>query len=386
MKNFIEMVGSQMKILSLIKPYDKPVNTVGASWVGIYLSNLLVNDPRIESVGLLTNLSDYSMIDPRVRIHELDYRHSSENKDMITEAIKIYREFNYDIIHVHVGSLAIIKWMQLLIPDDVNVVYTLHSSLMLGRSTIVYGPYGKLLNNKKNFRIVAVSDFMQNVWREFTSDNDPINNLSTIYNGVVEYNDITPLSIDKRTKQVMVCSRITPAKNILEVLRVLDKYNINTVFVGDNYTINPGNEFETNYYLECKTLLENSKCIKWFSFLNNHDVRQLMSESYAVVHMTSMEACSLVLLETMSVGTPVIYGKCDSIIEMMNLNNDPDKLGSFINYRSGARWSTKGSLINESINRIFEEPKDPTIISEYYYKNFSNKAMIDNYVNVYKSF
>lgn len=374
-----------MKILSIIKPYDKPINTVGASWVGAYLSNALANDPRVDQVGLVTKLSDYSMISPKVKLYEVSVNHRSENKDLLTEAIRIYKEEDYDVIHIHIGSLAIIRWLDTLVPSDVNVVYTLHSSLMLGRSVIVYGPHGKNINNRSNIAIVAVSDFMQKVWREFTSTPvEDISNLSTIANACNEYPSQTVNPLSNRDKKVLLCGRITPAKNTYDILVALEEAKIPAIYVGDNYIINSNSQYEKDYYGWCKDLLEKSSTIEWYPLLTNNEVRNLMSQVYGVVHITAMESCALVVLESLSVGTPVIYADTEAVVEQMSKPYDCT-IGKQVNFVSKSRWTTRRKLVASAVKELFDNPPDPEDVYNYYDKYFSLQRMVDKYISLYSS-
>ena len=72
-----------MRILSIIKPFDKPINAVGASWSGCLLNNELINYDDIEELAVVTNLPDYSPIDNRIDIFEIEVNPRKANKEIL---------------------------------------------------------------------------------------------------------------------------------------------------------------------------------------------------------------------------------------------------------------------------------------------------------------
>ena len=366
-----------MKVLHVISPsLDDGVEIVGACWSAIMLCNEMANSTEVE-VGLATKLSGYSMIDDRINIHEIEVKKSRINKDIITEALKVYSEYNYDVMHVHVHSLSVIKWMQVLVPDEVNVVYTLHTPTMLGRSSLEYGPYGKLISNKSNFLISAPSNHMQNIWKEFIGEKDmEIRNLVTVYNGT-NYDKLPILKPHDREGYVVVCCRVDPMKRVLETLRELNRHNIKTIFIGDFWTTSKSNWYSD----EVRSILDSSDCIEWKPRLSNKEVKDVMRRAKCLVTLSDQESFGLTTAEAISVGTPVIYSTGGAVEEVME--NGVTGLKLLFPYRSA--WTTRGKILATAVNKILSGEKvfDPDKLVSFYESHYTIKRMSDNYIIQY---
>lgn len=366
-----------MKVLSVMKPYDKPLNAVGASWAGCMLNNELINHPEIEELAVVTNLPDYSPIDPRIDIFEVETNPRKENRELLEKTIDIYHRYNYDVVHLHIGSLGIIKWIAELVPDDVNLVYTLHTPTMLGRSSVIYGKYGKLMNNKPNLRIVGPSDYMQEVWHEFSDDPNEISNLHTVYNGVA-FSGLDLVPSDKRNGKAIMCGRLTPMKRALEALQVARDYQIPTIYIGNNFDLKDG---KPDYYFEmCKEILESCDNIEWIKHASNPEVLKMMSEATCLITMSNQESFGLTVAEAVSVGTPVIYTTGGAVEEVLGYGDVGTKL-EFV-YRS--TWHTRGKLVREAFDNISNR-YDPQVLRDYFLSRYTLPRMAEGYIRIYQS-
>lgn len=366
-----------MKVLSVIKPYDKPINAVGASWSGCMLNNELVNHSEIEELAVVTSLPDYSPIDKRIDILEVETNPRRENKELIEQAIKIYYEYGYNVIHLHIGSLGIIKWIAELVPDDVNLVYTLHTPTMLGRSSVIYGKYGNMMNNRHNLRIVGPSDYMQSVWHEFSSEPGVINNLYTVYNGVA-FNNLDLIPANKRNGQAIMCGRITPMKRVFEALQVVRDYEIPTTYIGNNFDLKDGKSDE--YFEKCRDILESCSNIEWIKHASNPDVLKMMSEARCLITLSNQESFGLTVAEAVSVGTPVIYTTGGAVEEILGYSN----VGTKLEFAYRSTWHTRGKLVRDAFDTIADK-YDPQTLRNYFLDRYTLSKMADGYIKVYKS-
>lgn len=373
-----------MKVLSVIKAFEgKPINAVGAAWAGCILNNELIRSPEIDKLGVMTNVEDCEYFDPRIRVHKITTNPRKDNKEIIEKAIDIYNEYGYDIIHLHVGSLGIIKWIAELVPDNVNLVYTLHTPTMLGRSSVVYGPYGKLMNNKKNLKIVGPSNYMQKVWHEFTGDYSDIGNLYTAYNGISNSFRTVPLvPVSNRNGMAIMCGRITPMKRVYNALQVVKEYKIPTIYIGDNFEIK--NSKPDDYYDMCKDILSNCSNIAWIKHLDNYEVLKLMSESSCLITMSDQESFGLTVAEAVSVGTPVIYSTGGAIEEVLGYDN----VGIRLEFVPKTTWHTRGKLILDAFSKIVSDKVifDPNKLRNYVADRYTLPRMANRYIEIYKEF
>ena len=366
-----------MKILSIIKPYDKPINAVGASWSGCLLNNELINYDDIEELAIVTNLPDYSPIDNRIDIFEIEVNPRKANKEIIMKAIDIYRRYNYDIIHLHVGSVGIIKWISELIPDDIKLVYTLHTSTILGRSSVIYGDYGKSMNNKSNIRIVGPSNYMQDIWHKFSHDNDEIANLSTVYNGIIS-NKRELISSANRNGRMLMVGRITPVKRSLEALQIARDYKIPFIYVGSSFDLK--NHKPDTYFEMCKEILETCDNIEWIPHLDNIEVLKLMSESTCLLSISEQESFGLTAVEALSVGTPVIYSAGNAVEEILSYQD----VGKKLEFVPRTTWHTRGRIVKEAFDNIIDK-YNPNLLRDYYLSRYTLSNMAKGYLKIYKS-
>lgn len=366
-----------MKVLSVMKPYDKPLNAVGASWAGCMLNNELINHPEIEELAVVTNLRDYSPIDRRIDIFEVETNPRKENRELMEKTLQIYREEGYDLIHLHIGSLGIIRWIAELVPSNVNLVYTLHTPTMLGRSSVIYGADGLKLNNLNNIRIVGPSNYMQWVWHEFTKHPEPISNLFTAYNGVA-FSGIDLVPADKRNGKAIMCGRITPMKRVLDALRVVRDYQIPTIYIGDNFDLKDG---KPDYYFDmCKEILESCDNIEWIRHASNSEVLKMMSEATCLITVSDQESFGLTVAEAVSVGTPVIYTTGGAVEEVLGYGN----VGTKVEFPYRSAWSTRGKLIKAAFDAIPNQ-FDPQDLRDYFLERYTLSKMAERYIEIYQT-
>lgn len=378
-----------MKVLSILKPYVD-IENVGAAWVGTYLTNQLAALPEIE-VGLVTALEDYSSFDERVKIYNIEgLRVRSAIKKLMENSIRIYKEDNYDVMHIHVNSLTVLRWMVELVPEDVSIVYTLHNSLILGRSKIIYGiPYASQLSNKNNVRIVAVSEFMQGIWKNFigASPEDSIGNMSTV-NLSIKEEPIERVSTNDKLDRVFMCGRITPDKEFDKALEYLGENDIETLFIGEGYVINKGrSDAKDNDYINMvEGIINKYPSIHWKSRMGHNQILQEMSRSKVTLHTSTMESYGLVPVESLYAGTPVIcFEPTPSIVEKENLLEDEDAF-RILRFKKHTRWPTRMRSVGEAVSHYLKEPPDSDKVYNFYSRTYGQESMLEGYLKVYQSF
>ena len=367
-----------MKVLHVVSPgIDGGESIVGACWSAIMLANSMVGSPYIDHLGIATKLSSYELLDPRIDVHEIEVKPSRINKDIIVESLKIYETHKYDVMHIHVHSLSVIKWIDLLLPETVNIVYTLHTPTMLGRSSVEYGPHGLSLSKKKNVIIAAPSDYMQRVWSEFCGGVIPPeeqSNLVTVYNGT-NYDKVDIVPYENREDYVVVCCRVDPMKRILETLRALAEYQIPTVYIGDFWTTS-----KSDYYSdEVKSIIESTDTIKWIPRLSNKEVKDYIRKSKALVTLSNQESFGLTTAEAISVGTPVLYSTGGAVEEVM----EDGVTGIKVEFPYRSTWKTRNKLVNESYLKLTSTNWNPNDLVSFYESHYTIDLMVRNYIDQY---
>ena len=371
-----------------LDPFKNPVS-IGSSWAGLHLANSLVNLGI--DVGVVTKLDseDYRIFDPRITIYDESYiSPRSANKDTLLYALNIYNNYKYDILNMHPSTHASLKWASSIVPDTCNLVYTIHNSFMSGRSKVIYGDYASNLNDKSNVRIVPVSDYTERAWNIFTgsSEEDSYNthhrNVKVIYNSCNEV-DLGIKSHFDREYDLGMCSRIDSGKMTYETLVSMKNSGLKSLFIGSKFTLSPTSSDE--YYNKCVDILENSDNIDWFYNLSNSEVIEKLSNCKFLLDLSLSEACSMVVLESLYVGTPVIYSSyCEGIRDL--LSKTPSIYSYELEFPYRSRWSKRFSIIKEITNKLVKLDIDSGSIHDYYMRNFSIDKMVNSYIDLYSTF
>lgn len=373
-----------MKVLHVISPsIAGSIESVGASWSAIMLCNEMVHDSRVTKLGIATKLDDYSKVDKNIEVHEIEVKPRRINKDIVEEAIKVYDEHGYEVMHVHVHSLSVIKWLAKLIPDYMKVVFTLHTPTMLGRSSVEYGEYGYRITNKDNFQIVAPSNYMKTIWCKFIGEKlelSEMTNVSTVYNGTTsEKLETVPQS--EREDYFFVCCRIDAMKRVLETLRALDKLGQKTIFVGNSWR-NKDKDKVDLYADQVVELIEKSKYIIWIKKASNTLVKEYMRYAKALVTFSNQESFGLTASESLSVGTPIVYCEGGALEEVLSVG----KTGIKIKFPYRSTWNTREKLVKVALDDISSGKftYNPMELVKLYEDNYTINKMSNGYLDCYK--
>lgn len=308
-----------MKILSVLNPSLNDYKTSGAALLGINIGNY-INSSTNNKVDFIASKFIENLLTVDTEVYIIEYNKRSVVSDTIKEAVNIFKSKNYDIMHIHIHQMSVLSAIEQYIPECIPVVYTQHTSTILGRFSLGYRDSAKYLSrDRKNIAIIMPSYSLKSIWEKYTGLNsDELDNVFVIRNGVIEYNILN----DTKDDSLFACGRIDPNKKILEIVNWCLNYNHKITVVGDiGFGAMKVSDNNIRYYDNFKDLVENNKnIITWIPYASNEDIRKMLSTSFACISFAAKESFALIVAESMSVGTPVFYIEENAIDELLDEN------------------------------------------------------------------
>lgn len=329
-----------------------PIGWIGAIETVVYnLTNALVDrghevtlfasgdsKTKAKLVSVIKHPQDFYKKDGTINKEAL----IDEDLFLICKACKMAKRGNFDIIHSHHYTRTLFFSPFLPMP----VVQTLHS------------PPSELTNRfleyfDKNMHFICISN---NQKRSLPA----LSFVRTVYHGI----DLKKFKFNNKPDDFFIfSSRIVPEKGLDIAVRLAKKLNIKLIITG------PLPNSQKDYFdREIKPYLDNK--IKYLGVLNQLKLKELMSKARALLMPIRWEEpFSLVIIEAMAFGTPVIGFSRGSIPELI-INN---KTGFIVDTEDQmARAIGRVNLLNRVDCR------------RHVKKNFSITKMTENYENVYR--
>lgn len=386
-----------MKVLSILNPSLDDYKISGAALLGINIGEYMNHNIEDVEVDYIASSAIYSLLDrdktcyhsPKVFTPNFGKRNIV--KDTIEYSLKIFSENNYDVMHIHLHQMSVLSAIENIIPYNIPVVYTQHSSTILGRFSLGYRPDAYKLSSDENrkIKIVCPSDSMKEIWKEYIESSNDANNVVLIRNGINTISSESSKDLSERNGYIS-CGRIDPNKGMLEVARFCVKYSHKITLVG---SLGMGSmkigEAQLNYYNEFVDLVKNnSDILEWKEYVPNSVLIKMMSKARGYISMSNKESFGLTVAEAMSVGTPVLYLQENAISEITNENSSVmiprDKL-----YRK--KFSSRLPVFEDCYNLLEDKINSKVITSESVKKCFNDMQLSigdcsRNYVELYKSF
>lgn len=245
---------------------------------------------------------------------------SLKDGQMIAESLLIYREFGWDMIHVHqsvpqtFGHL-----LNFMTPSD-RVIFTLHAPFNIGRSFYyTQNDMNALLANFPHFRLVCVSDNgsyqpLRALYGETTPPG--FEKVVIVQNGVRDYG-VVPSPMNERLNRFMFVAHMYPSKSIVETLQLSIRYGIPCMYVGRRFPYRAGSQMVTRYEPYARSVEEmirnNPNLIEHHEVLSNPRVIMEMARSRCVVSLSQIESFGYTPVEAAMVGTPTIWLECQGI-------------------------------------------------------------------------
>lgn len=220
---------------------------------------------------------------------------------------------------------------------------------------ILYSQYYKLVRKSLvDFnKIICVSNFVEAVIRNVFSD---LGSLTTIHNFVDIENEILPsldngklvnmrrsLDLNDNSSVIFYCGRPTFRKGLPLLLDAFKKINRK-----DTYLVIAGGTMS-----QIKRFVFNQERIILAGFLPRSTLLQFMKQSNVFVHPpTYPDACPTVLLEALSLGTPIIATNVGGIPEIVENN------------RNGYLSETHPDVLSKKIGQILDDNEFTTICKQ----------------------
>ena len=382
-----------MKILSVLNPSLDDYKISGAALLGINLGEYINHNEDNITVDYVASSAIYPFLysDAKVFTPKLLSKRSVV-RDTVEFATNIFYEFGYDIMHIHLHQMSVLESIRNM-PKDIPVVYTQHSSTILGRFSLGYRPAAHYLSTTtdRKIKIVCPSITMMQIWYEYNEahDSDFYNNVCVIKNGINLYSNIYPGDVTLKNRDYYVsCGRIDPNKGMLEVAKFCSEYNHNVILIG---SLGMGsmkiNDVQKKYYEDFTDLVRKSKNIDWYDYLPNRDIRTIMAEARGYISFSNKESFGLTVAEAMSVGTPILYLEDDAISEITS-NSSSERIRRDELYRK--KFNSRLSIFEDHYNNLERRINNEEVTVDTVIDNFNNKelSIMDcskNYIKLYES-
>lgn len=342
-----------MRILQLITLSELG----GAQSVVINLANKLCENHEVIVVAGEGDGKMYELLDKRVKIDHIPslVRRLSPIKELqsILTMRQLFRKYKPDIIHLHSSKAGILG--RIAFPKS-KIVYTVHGFDSIRIAYRKYLPVERFLQKRCAY-IVGVSKY-----DEINLNLEGIkHNVTYIYNGISEPISLKMSPFDAMSKyrnKILCIARLTPQKNhqlFLETARLLPEYAFIWI----------GNQEEPQF-----------KYPKNVFFLGNIKDAGSYTEFADLFFLPSnYEGLPMVIIESLSKGTPVIASAVGGITELLNgkngwaLENDAILMSKAIQ-----RYFTRNSEEIESIKSSARST---------YNEKFTVDKMANGYLKIY---
>lgn len=371
-----------MKLLFVLNPCLDDYNISGAALQAINLGNSL------SSIGFqvdyIANECIRNMIDNKLsNLYTIDnINKRGAIRKTLEYAVEIYNSGSYDIMHINIHQMSVLDAIVDIVPDYVNIVYTQHTSTILGRFSFGYRESARILSKsrtRKKCKIVMPSKYMIKVWEKYTGlSSSEMDNVVCIYNGTNDH--MKNLSYERENFYV-TCGRIDPNKRIVELTEFCSRYKIPLIVIGSlGFGTLKVSESAMEYYNKFLEMVDN-KYIKYIKYLSNDKVIDLISRARGYITFSKQESFGLTVAESMSVGTPVFYIENESAISELYDDNETAMIIGDMKRKSKnnkqemiyTAFKKIGFLDNPSIDKI------DSIRERYEKLNLSRESSAKNY-------
>jgi glycosyltransferase involved in cell wall biosynthesis len=340
-----------MKILHVNKPWF-PVPTQGYGGTEKVLFDLIQSQiDRYSSVGLVANRQ--SNIDGAFNYSNFDNPLAGQGFDrrmedaVAAQAVKVFQEFEFDVIHAH-SIEAILPLVSYL---NIPTVFTHHCI----PTEELYAIWDTLPKSS-NIRNVFISQAQKDSYQRIEG--------SVVHHGInlddFEFNQT------QREDYLVFVGAITPQKGVKEAVEIAKLSKKKLVIAGTKIDRYP------RYYDEVMKLVYKNENVEFIGEVNDAQRNQLVSQAkYFLFTSLWEEPFGRVLLESLAVGTPVLAFRKGSAIEIL-------------------REAPQSVLFDDVISMVkfikeTSEQKNAKEIRDYVQTYFSTARMVDSYHNVYRT-
>lgn len=322
----------------------------GAERVCIDISNLLIEkEINIAVLTISKNGELHSLLDSRIKTYCLE-RKSKFNLKTMKKMVAILN--SYDIVHIHMRhSYRYVKFSSLLFKLSSKIILHDHfGSIAIDKSIPLF------MNNllKPKFYIGVSNDLIK--WAE---EKLQISETYLLENIIVKKN----YPSKKQINTIVHVSNISPIKNQLFSIKLIEKTNFNLVIYGKVK--------DTNYYNSLKSYLSLNNLEDRVSFVHNEKNIQEVLGRYKLGLMTSVsESGPLVLIEYLAQSLPFVAHNTGEVANMIS-----DELPFFLDDFNLEKWL-------EKITQVLND--DSINLTDFYYKFFSPSSYTNKCLEIYK--
>lgn len=216
--------------------------------------------------------------------------------------------------------------------------------------------------------IMPVSNYLGDVIRHYTNDNQDISIVPNIIDSNL-YKIKSPIPDKSRIRFLIIAnwqSRKIPAKRpdlIIDALKIFSSQTTKKVtlsIVGEGNLLSKIKEESLSYNFDCEFL----------GFRNKTEINQIFQETDFFLHASNFETFSIVTVEALMTGTPVIVSDLPALRELVNpdngilVKNDPAEWANAINIAANKTWD-KEKIAASVLNKYSYETVGQKITAVY---------------------
>lgn len=376
-----------IKILYVIKPFlpYEELKSIGASVYALNLAQKLKSKYKDDLE--LHIMSNYEI--PGFTTIPTDNSSKYENICVAKKLNEIGN--NYDIVHIHLFTYTPLDiYYKYLDFENLkyNLVITQHMSA-LGRSIYLNGGYLRFLSQKLGNRLFWTTPSYKNgILPLFKSKCFNLEGIQNLLDGI-NY-EVVPSFIDtempinynnEKVYDVGCISRITSSKNCLETLKYCVSRKLKVLFIGKaSYNVK-ASSVELKYCKDTEEFIENNpEYITNIKQVERSKIYDYITQCKVMFHLSKGENNSLVVLESMYAGVPVLL--CNLPVD------DTDA------FKKGSLNITKDEIsrkLEKSRFKIYDEYRSKLLGSNYRvdkkdFEYYTLDSVADSFKSIYEKF
>lgn len=365
-----------MKILMVIKPYmsrSEALKTVGASTASLNLARELIK--RGHHVEIMTN----APIDDEFIVHTIPEGMRRELQVVAQEAVRVYRNGNFDLIHFNMFTMTWINNVSKL-PDDVRMISSLHLNFDSGSG--LFHNHERLINllDKPRSIFTSLSGYSKNLESGQFVDKQHVDKIVRT-SPITNISDVKDSPNKDNIYDMIIIGRMTASKNIKQSLEFAEYSNLKTLVISSVPEGVGLNDVDQSYINDCINIINCNDNITWIKEASNEEVLHYLDISKFFLCLYSIECANLTIQEAIS--------RCKPIVGIYNPYID-DIISDCKEYyiypaedMKGKKWSTRYRELEKTLEKVDEFYTDHVDTNKA--KNYLNNSnRVDQYEKLYE--
>lgn len=353
----VEELKENNKVIVLV-PSDKKIVKTKKNELGVDIYNIYIPIPFSSKTPIKSFINwivsfpkAISQINNIISVNDIDLIHTTfHSYNYIFRIYKIFKKIQY-VVTLH-GSEVVFY----------NKIPREHRTLI-----------DFVINGADH--IITVSEALK---VEATRRFPKLNNISTVYNGILEKNNSDLIKIKQMHLPNRFCLIVGRLHEVKGIDVAIDAWDNVTKVHPDIHLVIVGNGDKEGQYREMIHSINSSKNIHILGLLDNKTVRSIMEKAEILLVPSRSEGFGLVCLEAALAGLPIIASRVGGIPEIVNDNINgflvpPEDPGSLAE-------KTIFLLENKKLQKVFSETLKLKVEKE-----FSAKKCASDYCNIYMS-